>query len=239
MRDNFKTPREVFTRSYYISHPDHLDNDLLHQRPGTNWRLSAPEIERRVGEMVDAMVSDRAEVVGAASRERMSAGEIDALLRMIEAAGQTDYLGWVARVVLHEYQISVTAQIPASKPIRLEQTLPMIMKRRGVERRLVISPDKIKVAEPDPHILKAIRTGFKFWDQLMSDDPLTATEFAKQEGVDNRYVGRALSLAFLAPDIAEHFVSGLHPPAWTAKRLLRWCHVPISWVCQRTFCELE
>lgn len=41
-----------------------------------------------------------------------------------------------------------------------------------------------------------IRTGFKFWQQLMSDRPLTAVEFARQEGVDNRYVGRALVLTF-------------------------------------------
>lgn len=218
---------------YYVSHFDHLDDDRLHQKVGTDWRLSAPEIERRVGEIVEAMVSDGAELVRAATGAQMNAAEIDALLRMIEGAEQTDYLGWVVRVVLDEHQISVTAQIPASKPIRLEQTLRMIMKRRGVERRLVISPDKIKAAEPDLQILKAIRTGFKFWEQLKSDQPLTAVKFAKQEGVDNRYVGRTLVLAFLAPDIVERLVSGRHPPDWTAERLLCWNHVPSSWTEQQ------
>lgn len=218
---------------YYVSHPDHLDDDRLHQRPGTNWRLSATDIERRVGEMVEAMVSDGAELVRVATSAQMNAADIDALLRMIEDANRNDQLGWVKRVVLHVYRISVTVQIPASNPIRLEQTLPMIMKRRGVERRLAIAPDKIKAAEPDPQILKAIRTGFKFWEQLQSDHPLTAVEFAKREGVDNRYVGRALSLNFLAPDIVERFMSGQHLPSWTAKRLSRWGPLPVSWDEQR------
>ena len=109
----------------------------------------------------------------------------------------------------------------------------MIMKRRGVERRLVISPDKIKPAAPDPQILKATRTGFKFWEQLKSDCRLTAVEFAKGEGIDNRYVGRALLLAFLAPDILERLVSGQHATDWTAERLLRWDPPPISWAEQK------
>jgi len=218
---------------YYISHPDHLDDDRLHQRPGTNWRLSGLEIERRVGEVVEAMVSDGAELVRVATTAQLNAAEIDTLLRMIEDANRDDHLGWVASVILHEYQISVTAQIPASTPIRLKQTLPMIMKRRGVERRLVIAPDKIKTAEPDPQILKTIRIGFKFWEQLQSDHPLTAVDFAKRECVDNRYVGRALSLTFLAPDIVERFISGRHLPSWTAKRLSHWDPLPVLWNEQR------
>ena len=135
--------------------------------------------------------------------------------------------------MLHVDRISITVQIPASKPIRFEQTLAMAMKKRGVERRLVIAPNKVKAAEPDLQILKAIRTGFKFWERLKSDHPPSAVEFAKQAGVDNRYVGRALSLTFLAPDIVERFVSGRHPPDWTAERLLRWNPLPVSWAEQQ------
>lgn len=116
---------------------------------------------------------------------------------------------------------------------RLEQTLPMILKRRGVERRLVIAPGKIKTLEPDPQILKAIRTGYKFWEQLKSDHPATAVDFAKREGVDNRYVGGTLALAFLAPSIVERFMSGQHLPDWTAERLLRWNPLPTSWPGQQ------
>jgi len=88
---------------------------------------------------------------------------------------------------------------------------------------------------PDPQILKALRTGMRFWHQLIhADKPLTAVEFAEQEKVDNRYVGRTLQLAFLAPELVERLVSGRHAPEWTADRLIRWEEMPITWAEQCT-----
>jgi len=74
----------------------------------------------------------------------------------------------------------------------------------------------------------------RFWHQLMhTDKPLTAVEFAEQQKVDNRYVGRTLRLAFLAPNLVEQLVSGRHAPEWTADRLIRWEAMPIEWEEQR------
>ena len=74
----------------------------------------------------------------------------------------------------------------------------------------------------------------RFWRQLMhADKPLTAVKFAEQEKVDNRYVGRTLQLAFLAPDIVEQLASGRHAPEWAADRLIRWEGMPIVWKEQR------
>jgi site-specific DNA recombinase len=127
----------------------------------------------------------------------------------------------VERVVLHTDRMEVTLRLSARNDTRLEQTVAMILRRRGVERRIVIAP-QIKTSTPsDPQILKALRIGLRFWEQLNARQPLTAVEFAKQEGVDNRYVGRAMQLTFLAPNLIERLVSGQHPPEWTADRLLR------------------
>lgn len=63
----------------------------------------------------------------------------------------------------------------------------------------------------------------------MSEKPLTAVEFAKQEGVDDRFVGRTLPLAFLAPQVVTRLAAVNHSPDWTSERLIRWAPLPMSW----------
>lgn len=81
--------------------------------------------------------------------------------------------------------------------------------------------------------MMALRIGMAFWEQLGSDGAVNLREFAKREGVEERFVGRALPLTFLAPDIIEAIVDGTLSPEWTAERLRRSSRLPLSWETQR------
>jgi len=54
---------------------------------------------------------------------------------------------------------------------------------------------------------------------------------AKRAGLTERYVGRVLSCAFLAPDIVEAILDGRQPRDLTFQKLCR--NIPLSWVEQR------
>jgi hypothetical protein len=54
---------------------------------------------------------------------------------------------------------------------------------------------------------------------------------AKDAGLTERYVGKVLSCAFLAPDIIEAILEGRQPADLTFEKLCK--HVPLSWAVQR------
>jgi hypothetical protein len=51
--------------------------------------------------------------------------------------------------------------------------------------------------------------------------------------IDDRYVGRILPLAFLAPEIVQAIFAGKHPLDLTAKKLIRAIDLPLDWQAQK------
>ncbi|MBE0532630.1 MAG: hypothetical protein IH626_17540 [Rhodospirillales bacterium] len=51
--------------------------------------------------------------------------------------------------------------------------------------------------------------------------------------MSDRYVGRLLPLAFLAPDIVESILAGNQPVDLTAEVLLRRTDLPLAWTDQK------
>ena len=217
---------------YYASHSDDRDEASLSSKPQSHWKLSAPDIERRVVDIAKDMIADETVIARAVLKAGLSTADLEALLKKMRAATHQDLLTWTERITLYPYRVAATLRLPESE-IRLERAVNVVMKRCGIERRVVIAPETQPAGPPNPQILKALRVGQRFWANLSSDHPLSAVEFARQEGIDNRYVGRALSLAFLAPDIVERLVSGHHPCDWTAERLLRADSLDMDWGKQR------
>ncbi len=127
----------------------------------------------------------------------------------------------------------MTIRLPGSIFLELQKTVPMVLKKRGVERRIVIQGSHQSDAPPDPLIVSAIGRGMRYWEQLNSGQYRSIKEIGRAEKLDDRYVGRTLQLAFLAPDVVEMFLRGRHSPEWSAERLLRGESLPISWDEQR------
>ncbi len=66
---------------------------------------------------------------------------------------------------------------------------------------------------------------------LRSGAAPSTSAIAKEEAVTERYVGRIMRRAFLAPDIVEVILDGYQPADLELERLLK--GIPIGWDAQR------
>lgn len=74
---------------------------------------------------------------------------------------------------------------------------------------------------------------------MLQDDPtLDQRTLAKREGVDYRYLTRALQMMFLAPDIMTAILNGTQP-AHLSMTTFRTITLPICWKTQRKLLRME
>ena len=112
-------------------------------------------------------------------------------------------------------------------------TAPLRLKRRGVEAKLVLRAGQGEAAAPDKYLIALVVRSHQWFSQLAGEAPQSIQEIAQREGVDASDVGRALQLAFLAPDIVEAILAGRQPVDLTARRLRRIGALPLIWERQR------
>ena len=115
----------------------------------------------------------------------------------------------------------------------LIRDVPLRLKRRGVEMRLVIEGPSAAPNQPDPILLKEIKRAHRCFAALVSGQVRSVAELATIEGISDRYVSSLLPLAFLAPDIVEAIAAGRQPPDLTAHRLIRTIDLPVAWAAQK------
>ena len=111
--------------------------------------------------------------------------------------------------------------------------IPVKLRRRGVEKKIVITDRNRRPARPDANLIKAIAEGRLWFDQLKSGKVRMAKEIAARNRTDFGNVTRTMQLAFLAPDIIEAILEGRQPPHLTAFHLKRVRNLPLSWAEQR------
>ena len=104
---------------------------------------------------------------------------------------------------------------------------------RGVEMKLVITDDQQKALPPDPKLIAAIAQARGWFAELRDGKARSVSELAMRYNVDRGDVGKALKLAFLAPDIVQAILEGRHATDLTAARLTRLANLPASWDEQR------
>ena len=124
-------------------------------------------------------------------------------------------------------------EAPALHEAVLTRDVPLRIKRRGVEMRLVIEGPSAGTANPDPVLLKELRRAHRCFEALVSGQAGSVAELAATEGISDRYVSSLLPLAFLAPEIVEAIASGRQPAELTAHRLIRTVDLPIAWSAQK------
>lgn len=93
--------------------------------------------------------------------------------------------------------------------------VPMAIRRRG-GRKQIIGPDGAPIrasgdaaeTRGDPALVKALARAFR-WRRMLEDGRYgSVRELAAAEGVDRAYVGRALTLTLLAPELVEAILDG-------------------------------
>ncbi len=113
----------------------------------------------------------------------------------------------------------------------ITRDIPVQIRRRGVEMKLVITNGDI--ARTDPALIKAIARARTWFDELQSGQAKSAQDIATRYNTSSRYVGHLLPLAFLAPDIIEAIVAGRQPADLTVEALVKHIDLPADWSEQR------
>ena len=215
---------------------------------GTGWRLAAPEIERSVATAIGLMLSDATVISEVLERAAPSSEETAAVLKAVESVASqlksgnqesASTLACVNRVGLGKDGMEIRVDLagvltPACNraPIILSRFVPLQIKRRGVELRLVIGGETAQAPRGDPALLKAVARGYRWFNELVSGKASSAAEIARREGLRKQYVGRFLPLAFLAPSIVGAIVNGRQPAELNLEALTR-ADLPLDWATQR------
>jgi hypothetical protein len=118
------------------------------------------------------------------------------------------------------------------KPLTIR--LPIQLKRRGVETRLIIEGSGASPpSSPDPALLKAVSRASAWFDHLTSGGIVSLGDLATREKLTVSTIARILRLAFIAPHIVEEISAGSQPAGLTAHLLMRGGDLPPIWSKQR------
>jgi site-specific DNA recombinase len=131
------------------------------------------------------------------------------------------------------------ARIQDSKRLILTEFIPLQMKRRGVETKLVVENQSKNVTRTDPALLRAVARGHRWFAELAAGTAGSTIEIAKREGVNDSYVRRLIPLAFLSPAIIEAICAGRQPLDLSAEKLRRAAPLPLEWREQQRRLGLE
>jgi hypothetical protein len=205
------------------------------------------------------MLGDEPAVLEAAQKTSINSSQVDRVLhaartwrhRLQSEAEQTSAIAeLVDRVELKSDGIRVSIKLPLagaeksraqlSDQVAIARWLPMQLKRRGVELRLIVGDHHNRSAAViDLALVKAVARAHRWFDELSTGKARSLAAIAAREGLAVRYVGRLIRLAFLAPDIVESIVEGRQPTTLTAEALTRRIELPLSWCSQKTALNVE
>jgi hypothetical protein len=230
---------------YYISRglnigPTHRVRD--------GWRLPASEIERTVAAAAQQLLTDEPASANAVEEAGVVVDRIPSILETTRAwsgklRSSSEAVAALAALV-HRVELSrdglrlsLKVPMPAAgarndPPCRdaiVTRFIPLQLKRRGVELRLVIAGAHPQRPKVDLALLKAVGRARRWFDQLASGRAASHAAIASQEGIGVRYVGRLIRLAFLAPPIVEMIAQGRQPAELSAEILTRRVVLPPAW----------
>jgi len=217
------------------------------------WRLAAPELERAVIEALAQILRNQTLIGTALHRAGASATEIAAVLKAAEARSRQSGEGVEAvvqtiaallkRVDLQkgglrisldlEPLIPPTVKLANPAALKITRALPLRLKRRGVETRLVLEGETEQSRGRDPALLKAVVRGYRWFRELASGVAADTRAIARREQLNDRYIRRLVPLALLAPEIVEAICAGRQSPALSTEELTKRTAPPLGWEEQR------
>lgn len=214
------------------------------------WRVSAPELERSVSAAAQEMLADRDAIARASEDSGIDANRLPSVLKSAQGWIESLRAGSDAasplaelaeRVELSREGIRVSLKLPISaveerdgtrsSHIALAKFIPMQMKRRGIEMRLVLEGDS-GPSQIDLPLLKAVARARRWSDDLVSGRVQSVDELAKRERIEGRSARRLIRLGFLSPRIVEAIAEGRQPPDLTVIGLTRRVDLPLLWSAQ-------
>jgi site-specific DNA recombinase len=204
---------------------------MLHQ---AGWRLPGQEIEQVIAHAASEILSDDGAISTALHEAGIATHHIPAALNKAKKIQQnTANLidRFIRRVDLRQDGIRLTLSLASllfpEVDLTIIRDIPMRMKRRGIEMRLIIhGTGPIRL---DQTLLKTIVRAHKWFNDLAIGRMQNMDEIASRKGVDKSYVSRVVNLAFPAPDIIESIVAGHQPADLNVEKLTKRTDLPLDW----------
>jgi site-specific DNA recombinase len=191
------------------------------------WRVPAPELEGVVLRAVRAILANPAALVAGMQDSAEAAENVELIPEIaanwrerLSTEGEAPaVLGdLIQQVQLSKSGLRVTISIPLvglgtgpSDSIALSHFVPMTMKRRGIELRLILESGVNEPRPVDRALLKALARARIWFEEVACGAATSLTEIARREGLQKRYVARLAKLAFIAPSLAEAITEGRTP----------------------------
>ena len=114
-----------------------------------------------------------------------------------------------------------------SAPATMRVFIPLTIRKRNGRPKIMPPADMVPDTDGvDPHVLKAIARAWGWRRKLESGAATTMQDIAQVEDVSDRYVGRMLRLAWLAPAVLERLLVQRVPPAVSIKDLAAVADLP-------------
>jgi site-specific DNA recombinase len=212
------------------------------------WRVAAPELERAVAIAARSILDDKRAILDALQVAGMGDTDINTVFALAaewserlqsERERSTALVELVETVILTDEGIRLGLKIPVAcsgpggaplrKMLRLVRFVPLKVKRRGVEMRLIINGGD-EPRKPDPALLKAFARARRWFDELASGQVRSLVEIARREGLAKRYVTRLTKLAFVSPTFVESIAEGTERISPNLQMLMDGrIYLPLSW----------
>ena len=220
---------------------------------GDAWRLPAPEIEMAIATEAEKILREPATIaklVSSASVDRRQARSlIQRLKSCADRLSDDDARAAALAELVHKVEIAnekITIELSATaaledmtltgEPEAIRREVPLRLKRRGGETRLIIGGIECRPAGPDPALIRLLSHASSWWESIESGEH-SINRIAERENLSERYLRDILQLAFLAPEIVEEIVRGEQADGIHWDALM--CHpvLPIAWERQAELFE--
>ena len=106
---------------------------------------------------------------------------------------------------------------------------PVILKKRGLEMRLVVG--NRSTSQPDQALIDLIARAHAYLHDLKTIPDISLKQIACRHTVPPSEVSRHLPLAFLSPELTEAILKGGQSTGWSAQKFGR-IYVPKNWNAQ-------
>lgn len=222
------------------------------QTDDRGWRLPAVETEEAVVSAARHTLSARGALASTLKDCGLAAAELKQVLEAIDTKVRSEEVGSmdaaasiIERVELKRDGMQITLNLRAllttdqftdgGANLRMTRLVPMQMKRRGIETRLVIPGEVVAASRTDPALLRALARGYQWFGELASGRVVSTRQIAAREGLSHSYVRHTTPLGLLAPKVMEAVCAGKQAVTLTAERLKDLAHLPIEWDAQQRF----
>jgi DNA invertase Pin-like site-specific DNA recombinase len=218
---------------------------LIGQKTGSRgWRLPAKAIE-------DAVFQSTCHYLNADIRNYAFDADLSVLLRehtkserTLDSNRRTQIFSMIAKVEILEDRLRIkmrfanhkTNEDPGQSNEAVSFEVPVQLRRRGVEAKLMIPSLAPERERRDPVLVRTMSLAWSWFQEIR---PGILRDAVKRGALSPSEMSRILPLAFLSPLLVERILSGTQPIHLTTETLKRSSNIPVSWRSQLSYLATE